>query len=72
MKVIQIRTIENVHIGIDLTKNVLSGDQPSAKHREIRMESHDLGVKISKGKDTAIVPWSNIIVAIVQEDEKKV
>lgn len=71
MKVIQIRTVENVHMGIDLTKNILSGDQPSAKHRGIRMETCDIGVRITFGAQQSYVPWSNIIVANVDTQEAK-
>lgn len=71
MKIKQMRCIENVHMGADLTRNIVSGSQKGAKFPGLSMESNDLGVMISLHNEQAIVPWSNIIVAHVEKEQPK-
>lgn len=68
MKLSQIRTKDNVHMGIDLGKSILDGKSPGARFRDLSIETYeDIGVKITKGPMIAIVPWGNIVVAMAGE-----
>lgn len=67
MKIKQIRTVENVHMGVDLTKNVTSGK--GSRFPGLSMEAGEFGVTITLHQEKAIVPWSNIIVASIEKEE---
>lgn len=68
MKFTQIRTLENVYMGVDLTKNIVAGGAKDARFPGLSIESYEgVGVKISLHNKFAIVPWSNITVALGSE-----
>ncbi len=73
MKYKQIRCRENVHMGMDLTKNIIAGNQKGAKFPGLSMEREENGdgVTIKLHNEEAVVPWSNIIVAHVEKEPKK-
>jgi hypothetical protein len=68
MKITQLRTFEGVHMGVDLAKSIIDGSQKGARFPGLSMELYEnVGVKITLNRQFAIVPWSNIIVALGTE-----
>jgi hypothetical protein len=58
-----------VYMGIDLTRSMTDGSVKNARFPGLSMELYkDVGVKIKYKQDTAIVPWSNITVAVGVDD----